>query len=94
MNENLNLAELLKDCPKETRFWTSTYGDVLFSSIESNLNFPLKFYVEEFNGYIFLTKHGHHTKSEKGECIVFPSKDQRDWNFWKEEYNKKKIKFF
>lgn len=80
---NIDLTQILKDCPKGTRFWTSTYGEVLFSSIENNLNFPLKFYVKEYNGYIFLTKHGYHDKSEKGECIVFPSKDQRNWNVWK-----------
>lgn len=91
---NIDLTQILKDCPKGTRFWTSTYGEVLFSSIEINSNFPLKFYVEEYNGYIFLTKHGYHDKSEKGEYIVFPSKDQRNWNVWKEEQDKKKLNSF
>lgn len=27
MNENLNLYEILKDCPKGTKLWSSVWGD-------------------------------------------------------------------
>lgn len=28
MNENLNLVEILKDCPKGTKLYSTLYGDV------------------------------------------------------------------
>ena len=28
MNENLNLVEILKDCPKGTKLYSPVYGDV------------------------------------------------------------------
>ena len=31
MNENLNLVEILKDCPKGTKLYSTTYGDVEFT---------------------------------------------------------------
>lgn len=30
MNENLNLREILKECPKGTTFYSTVYGDVNF----------------------------------------------------------------
>ena len=33
MNENLNLVEILKDCPTGWKFYSSVYGDVEFLGI-------------------------------------------------------------
>ena len=30
MNENLNLVEIMKDCPKGTKFYSTVYGEVEF----------------------------------------------------------------
>ena len=37
MNENLNLCEILKDCPTGTKFWSSVWGDVYFSGIKEEM---------------------------------------------------------
>ena len=34
MNENINLAKILKDCPKGWKFYSSVYGEVKFETIE------------------------------------------------------------
>lgn len=83
MNENLNLVELLKDCSKGTKFYSSYLGkDVFFKGIQDN-------YIEceyhstidsPFNSTIQFRKEGSFFKD--GECMIFPSKDQRDWNKW------------
>ena len=83
MNENLNLVELLKDCPVGTKFYSSYLGkDVFFKGIQDN-------YIEceyhstidsPFNSTIQFRKEGSFFKD--GECMIFPSKDQRDWNKW------------
>lgn len=33
MNENLNLVEILKDCPKGTKLYSTVYGEVKFEEI-------------------------------------------------------------
>ena len=33
MNENLNLVEILKDCPEGTKLYSTVFGEVEFESI-------------------------------------------------------------
>ncbi len=33
MNENLNLVEILKDCPKGTKLYSPIFGEVKFEEI-------------------------------------------------------------
>lgn len=79
MNENLNLVEILKDCPKGTRFYSTVLGYVTFICVdESNLQYPVNFE----NGNV--TERGcHYSGFEDAECTFFPDKDQRDWSKWK-----------
>ena len=78
MNENINLCQILKDCPKGTKLWSPVWGDITFETIDA------------FNGLVYVLKHkGVHIILNNGkfdadgECIIFPSKDQRDWNKFK-----------
>lgn len=84
MNENLDLTELLKDCLKGTKFYSPIYGEVEFLRIEADdyINpITIKWTNKNGNSYIeYLTKEG--TFRGLGECIIFPSKDQRDWSKW------------
>ena len=43
MNENINLVEILKDCPKGTKLYSTVYGDVEFDGINKREDFPVKF---------------------------------------------------
>ena len=78
MNENINLCEILKDCPKGTKLWSPVWGDITFETIDA------------FDGLVYVLKHkGVHIILNNGkfdadgECIIFPSKDQRDWSKFK-----------
>lgn len=87
MNENLNLVEILKDCPKGTKFYSTIYGDVKFNHIENN-TYPIV--VGNEKGFVFrLTSDGKYLKDFNGECVLFPSKDQRDWSKFKVTWYKK-----
>lgn len=87
MNENLNLVELLKDCPIRTKFYSSYLGrDVFFIGIQDD-------YIEceistRFDSScpatILFRKEGSFFKD--GECMIFPSKDQRDWSKWQRPF--------
>ena len=94
MNENLDLTKILEGCPKGTEFHSSAYGKIIFEGITCNPNdnFPIEFRDCQ-GGYVFLPKSGKYSY-EDAECIVFPSKDQRDWSKFERFWDKpKKEKF-
>ena len=83
MNENIDLTKILKDCPKEWKFYSSIYGDVAFRGIENDSECPIKFLsFDEDNRkkYGSCTEQGFYSSSFNGECTFFPSRDQRDWS--------------
>ena len=93
MNENLDLTKILDGCPKGTEFYHTIYGTVLFNSIELNSEYPIRF-IEDNNLANSVTKSGLVLSDYKGECVFFPSKDQRDWSKFVRFWDKPKIKKF
>ena len=87
MNEKLNLVEILKDCPKGTKLYSTNFGVVKFDEIGNNPNYPIV--VSHIGGFEKFTKDGRLYCICDGECVLFPSKDQRDWS----KFNIKKPKF-
>lgn len=73
----MNIAEILKDCPKGTKLYSLIFGDVEFEKIQNNL-----IYVKTKGGLIGnFTAEGKFLKRySNSECLLFPSKDNRDWN--------------
>ena len=83
MNENLNLIEILEDCPKGTKLYSTLLGDVELErvcKIENNIfTYPIEVKASDGATATF-TKDGMFCAEYSGECILFPSKDQRDWS--------------
>lgn len=72
----MNIANLLKYCPKGTKLYSTAFGEVELIDtsslantilVQNNHDTPFTFYSD--GSYIL-----------DGECILFPSKDQRDWS--------------
>lgn len=86
MNENLNLCEILKDCPKETKLWSPVCGDVTLVRIDGANPFPIDLTAKAGLIYISLRSNGKMYDAKEAECLLFPSKNQRDWSkfnrFW------------
>ena len=83
MNENLNLVEILKDCPEGTKLYTPIWGEVVFIEVRKNKNcpYPICINTNAASSYTYLAKDGRYLiNREESECILFPSKDQRDWS--------------
>ena len=79
MNENIDLTKILKNCPKGWKLYSPLCGEVKFDSITENSEFPITVLNETMG--IYLTREGTYcTGIEEAECILFPSKDQRDWS--------------
>ncbi len=88
MNENLNLVEILKDCPKGTKLYSPALGEVELRYVEDNTNYPIAVRINEISTDRF-TADGKLFGELDGECLLFPSKDQRDWSKFKPEQHKK-----
>lgn len=77
MKENLNLEEILKGCPKGTKLYSPICGEVEFVEILSGCDLSIKTISKTYNLMLFC-KNGQYLMG--GECVLFPSKDQRDWS--------------
>lgn len=100
MNENIDLTKILKDCPKGTRFYTSVWGDVSFNKIIKTENKDCAIALDTCQSYKLITKEGRCSDNYGAECIIFPSKEQRDWSkftapwYKKEKFDPKTLKPF
>ena len=104
MNENIDLTEILKDCPAGTKLYSTIFGDVKFSHIFKDSDCdcrPIILHTYK-DDVISVTKYGRFyvDYENEGECILFPSKDQRDWSkftapwYKKEKFDPKTLKPF
>lgn len=87
MNENLNLVEILKDAPKGTRLWSPICGDCEFMEVGKYGDYPIECVSKTNEGcstYVMFTANGEFSaKFENKECVLFPSKENRDWSKFK-----------
>ena len=88
MNENIDLTQILKDCPKGTKFYSSLYGDLLYSCMYvSSSASQITFIKPDSTSMVDSTtpitvnfyRDGRYYPNQ-GECTIFPSKEQRDWS--------------
>ena len=87
MNENIDLTQILKDCPKGTKFYSSLHGNLLFSYIylsssASKITFIKPDSTSMADGTpitVDYYRDGRYYPNQ-GECTIFPSIDQRDWS--------------
>lgn len=92
MNENLNLVEILKDCPEGTKLYSTIYCDVELVRVYLDDNtYPIEIKIDEGSDMIYITNDGRLLIDFPGECTLFPSKNQRDWSKFKVKYNNSKF---
>lgn len=97
MNENIDLTKILKDCPKGWKLYSPILGEVDFLKIRNDLYAIVT--IQDFHTTSF-TKEGFYYADVDGECILFPSKDQRDWSkftapwYKKEKFDPKTLNAF
>mgnify|MGYP006924878832 CR=1 FL=1 len=72
----MNIAEILKYCPKGTKLYSTIFGEV--ELIQANKQSLISISVKSKDRHLIgLYSDGRF--SSEGECVLFPSKDQRDW---------------
>nr|DAL23909.1 MAG TPA_asm: hypothetical protein [Caudoviricetes sp.] len=81
MENKINIAEILKDKPQGTKLYSSACGKCNLVSVDDK-SFKISFYNSKFGfmngGEGYLDKNGK--LYDDGECIIFPSKEMRDWS--------------
>ena len=89
MNENINLCELLKGREGEV-FYSPLLGNVRLVEVnddEMDNGSPIKVHCVDlpYNAADDLfTEDGRYWRINDTECMLFPSKSQRDWRMWKQ----------
>lgn len=76
MNNNINIAEILKDCPKGMKLYSPLLGKVTLENVDTNSTIIVN---DGFNTDGYFTKTGLYYDREDGECLLFPSSNMRDW---------------
>ena len=104
MNENINLCEILRDCPKGTKFYSYIFGDeTYFQGFSLYEGKPISIIIYGKKGEwqnFCLSRKGHPYADNYGECCIFPSKEMRDWSKFtapwlkKERFDPKTLKPF
>lgn len=81
MNKNIDLTEVLKNCPRGFKLYSPICGICEFGGFNTqSLRYPIHVNTP-FGGYINFTKEGYlYHMYDLMECVLFPSKDQRDWS--------------
>lgn len=75
MEEKINIAEILENKSQGTKLYSLTYGDCFYQEytgdfgIECQSQNGVQFNLDEYGKYCI-----------DGECIIFPSKDMREWS--------------
>lgn len=81
MKEKINIAKILKDKPQGTKLYSSACGKCELKEAEDK-SFKVSFYSSKFGfmngGEGIFDKNGK--LYDDGECVVFPSKEMRDWS--------------
>ena len=87
MNENLNLVKILKDCPRDWKLYSPIFGEVLFANIIHD-DYPIVVKLSDTLYKNFMAD-GKISNKYDGECMLFPSKTQRDWSKFTAPWYKK-----
>ena len=83
----MNIVEIIKKAPEDHVYWCTLIGECRVVRIDDN-DYPIR--IEGENDMLHLTKSGHYyTDALDAECILFPSRDNRDWAAFERELDGK-----
>lgn len=93
MNENIDLTEILKDCPRGAKLYSPIVGVVEFERIAKDLTDPIIARKED-GGAIYFSADGRSIQFRNNTCILFPNEELRDWSEFKASTKHKQFKPF
>lgn len=75
MKEKINIAEILKDKPVNTKLYSPLFSEVYFSHVSGGY-----IAVEHHGGTSLFLSSGRFYDYDGAEPLLFPSREMRDWN--------------
>lgn len=90
MNKNIDLTEILENCPKGFELYSPICGSCEFDGF--NFKNVVRVTHKDGSFYTFTKKGYLYDGYDDAECLLFPSKDQRDWSKFTAPWYKK-VKF-
>lgn len=75
MEAKINVAEILKDKPENTKLYSPLFGDVYFSYIKDSI-----INVKHHGGITKFFDNSRYYNYPESEPLLFPSKEMRDWS--------------
>lgn len=77
MENKINIAKLLKDCPKGMELDYALFEDTIFIGVEEDKNYPILIKLKD-GSQKRLTKYGGHSNAGYAKCVIFP-KGKNSW---------------
>lgn len=75
----MNIAEILKKCPKGMKLYSPVFGEVEFVKVKYGESYAIHCITKD-EALDYFTSDGRlYCDFPDAECMLFPSKDQRDW---------------
>lgn len=79
----MNIAEILRKCPTGTKLYSPVFGEIVLKKVDYDEEYPITCITKK-GFYAFFTSDGmFFCDYSDTECMLFPSKDQRDWSKFK-----------
>ncbi|MBN2915973.1 MAG: hypothetical protein JTJ26_07745, partial [Prevotella sp.] len=79
MENKINIAEILKDCPKGMELYSPIYGTVELLKVDSNSTYPIIITIGIDDTGTFTSDGRLYEQFYSAECLLFPSSEMRDW---------------
>ena len=78
-----NILEVIKKAPKDHVYWCTLFGECKAEIDDTDNTYPITIRIK--NDLYFITADGRYHQKYDGECILFPSRDNRDWEAFDRE---------
>lgn len=78
--EKINLVKILANYPAGTKLYSPIFGEVTFIKINEIDQYPIIVLTSKGAMEDFTAEGQYSSQYEDSECLLFPSRDQRDWS--------------
>ena len=83
----MNILKIIEKAPKDHVYWCILFGECKVKIDDIGETYPLR--VETGDDFCLIMADGRYFEDCDGECVLFPSKDNRDWAAFERELDGK-----
>lgn len=87
IQSTMNILKIIKKAPKDHVCWCTLFGECKVETDDTDNAYPITIRLK--NDSYFITADGRYHKKYDGECVLFPSRDNRDWEAFERELDGK-----